>query len=88
MTSRTVRATALCLLLLALVPVGLGAQSRQLRFESLGVEEGLSQGHVYAVTQDRLGFLWIAFDPRKQGWHDKLAGTVVVNKVPGDTTDG
>jgi uncharacterized RDD family membrane protein YckC len=25
-----------------------------------------------------LGFLWIAFDRRKQGWHDKLAGTVVV----------
>lgn len=25
-----------------------------------------------------LGFLWIAFDARKQGWHDKLAGTVVV----------
>ena len=25
-----------------------------------------------------LGFLWIAFDERKQGWHDKLAGTVVV----------
>ncbi len=25
-----------------------------------------------------LGFLWIAFDPRKQGWHDKLAGTLVV----------
>jgi uncharacterized RDD family membrane protein YckC len=24
-----------------------------------------------------LGFLWIAFDPRKQAWHDKLAGTVV-----------
>jgi uncharacterized RDD family membrane protein YckC len=27
-----------------------------------------------------LGFLWIAFDKRKQGWHDKLAGTVVVRK--------
>jgi len=26
-----------------------------------------------------LGFLWIAFDKRKQGWHDKLAGTVVIN---------
>ena len=26
-----------------------------------------------------LGFIWIAFDKRKQGWHDKLAGTVVVN---------
>lgn len=25
-----------------------------------------------------LGFLWIALDRRKQGWHDKLAGTVVV----------
>lgn len=27
-----------------------------------------------------LGFLWIAFDKRKQGWHDKLAGTVVIRK--------
>jgi uncharacterized RDD family membrane protein YckC len=25
-----------------------------------------------------LGLLWVAFDARKQGWHDKLAGTVVV----------
>ncbi len=25
-----------------------------------------------------LGFLWIAFDERKQAWHDKLAGTLVV----------
>jgi uncharacterized RDD family membrane protein YckC len=27
-----------------------------------------------------LGFLWIAFDPRKQAWHDKLADTVVIRK--------
>lgn len=27
-----------------------------------------------------LGFIWVAFDERKQGWHDKLAGTVVVRK--------
>ena len=26
-----------------------------------------------------LGFAWIAIDRRKQGWHDKIAGTVVVN---------
>jgi uncharacterized RDD family membrane protein YckC len=26
-----------------------------------------------------LGFIWIAFDRRKQGWHDKLAGTVVIH---------
>ncbi|OGA15752.1 MAG: hypothetical protein A3I63_05160 [Betaproteobacteria bacterium RIFCSPLOWO2_02_FULL_66_14] len=25
-----------------------------------------------------LGFLWVAFDRRKQGFHDKLAGTVVI----------
>lgn len=25
-----------------------------------------------------LGFIWIAFDKRHQGWHDKMAGTVVV----------
>ena len=25
-----------------------------------------------------LGFLWVAFDRRKQGWHDKLANTVVI----------
>ena len=28
-----------------------------------------------------LGLLWVAFDPRKQGWHDKLAGTLVVRTV-------
>jgi len=28
-----------------------------------------------------LGFIWIAFDRHKQGWHDKLADTVVI-KVP------
>ncbi len=25
-----------------------------------------------------LGFLWIAWDGEKQGWHDKIAGTVVL----------
>jgi uncharacterized RDD family membrane protein YckC len=25
-----------------------------------------------------LGFFWIVWDRRKQGWHDKIAGTVVV----------
>ncbi|TCT19864.1 RDD family protein [Thiobaca trueperi] len=27
-----------------------------------------------------LGLIWVAFDRRKQGWHDKLAGTVVVRE--------
>ena len=25
-----------------------------------------------------LGFLWVAWDKRKQGWHDKIARTVVI----------
>lgn len=28
-----------------------------------------------------LGFIWIAIDGRKQGWHDKIAGTLVVHTV-------
>lgn len=35
-------------------------------------------GYYVAMLPLMLGILWVAFDPRKQGWHDKLAGTVVV----------
>jgi uncharacterized RDD family membrane protein YckC len=28
-----------------------------------------------------IGLIWAAFDPRKQGWHDKMASTFVVRKV-------
>ena len=31
-----------------------------------------------------LGFLWIAWDAERQGWHDKIAGTVVL-KLPRGT---
>ncbi|MDE2305466.1 MAG: RDD family protein, partial [Gammaproteobacteria bacterium] len=27
-----------------------------------------------------LGFIWIAVDPEKQAWHDKIAGTIVVRQ--------
>jgi uncharacterized RDD family membrane protein YckC len=27
---------------------------------------------------DYAGVIWAAFDARKQGWHDKIAGTYVV----------
>jgi len=27
-----------------------------------------------------LGFIWVGFDKRKQGWHDKIAGTLVVKQ--------
>jgi len=28
-----------------------------------------------------MGFLWAGIDKRKQGWHDKLAGTVVIKNT-------
>jgi len=27
-----------------------------------------------------LGFLWVAWDKKKQGWHDKIARTIVINE--------
>lgn len=27
-----------------------------------------------------IGFVWVAFDDRKQGWHDKIAGTLVIRR--------
>jgi uncharacterized RDD family membrane protein YckC len=27
-----------------------------------------------------MGFIWVGIDPRKQGWHDKLAHTIVVRR--------
>jgi len=35
-------------------------------------------GYYVSLFACGLGFLWVAWDQRKQGWHDKLAGTVVI----------
>lgn len=43
-----------------------------------GQHIGRYMGYFLAVIPFGLGLLWVAFDPKKQGWHDKLAGTVVV----------
>lgn len=32
-----------------------------------------------AIIPLGIGLLWIGFDKRKQGWHDKIAGTVVIH---------
>lgn len=38
-------------------------------------------GYFVSMMPFFLGILWVAFDPRKQGWHDKIAGTVVVRPL-------
>jgi uncharacterized RDD family membrane protein YckC len=40
-------------------------------------------GYIVSAFLFYLGFVWIALDPRKQGWHDKIAGTVVVRAIRG-----
>jgi uncharacterized RDD family membrane protein YckC len=48
-----------------------------------GIVRGL--GCFLSLVVAGLGFIWIAFDPEKQAWHDKIAGTVVVRR-PGGTS--
>ena len=35
-------------------------------------------GYVISVLPCYIGLIWAAFDPRKQGWHDKIANTLVI----------
>ena len=37
-------------------------------------------GYVLSWIALFIGFIWVAFDSRKQGWHDKIAGTFVVRQ--------
>jgi uncharacterized RDD family membrane protein YckC len=59
-----------------------------------GGEPGLRQwclryvGYILSTLPLLLGFLWVAWDPRRQGWHDKLAGTVVIRVPPRATGTG
>ena len=45
---------------------------------STGQLIGRYLGYFVAIIPLGLGIIWVAIDRRKQGWHDKLAGTVVV----------
>ena len=35
-------------------------------------------GYIISAVVCYIGLIWAAFDSRKQGWHDKIAGTVVL----------
>lgn len=54
-----------------------------------GMTPGQAVGRYLAYTVSilplGLGILWVAFDARKQGWHDKIAGTVVIRNKGGVT---
>ncbi len=50
--------------------------------ENLGVGRAIVRYLAYFISGIflGLGFLWIAFDKRKRGWHDMIAGTVVLRR--------
>ncbi len=39
--------------------------------------------HVLGLLPGLLGYLWIAFDLEKRGWHDKAAGSYVIRTLGG-----
>lgn len=45
---------------------------------STGQFIGRYLGYYVSTIPLLLGFIWVGIDKRKQGWHDKLAGTVVI----------
>ena len=47
----------------------------------IGRAIGRFVGYVISAALLDIGLIWAAFDPRKQGWHDKIASTFVVRKV-------
>lgn len=40
-------------------------------------------GYIPSALVFGLGFLWVAWDPKRRGWHDMMAGTVVVRPRQG-----
>ena len=83
--------TLLLLVLNFVVLAGLGGQTAGMRI--LGIYIVRVDGKPFTLRQAALrhligyplsmaafflGFLWMLWDPRQQGWHDKLAHTIVV----------
>jgi len=63
--------------------MAIGAQvvdSRTGKAVSVGQAIGRYLAYFISLIPFCLGVIWVGFDSRKQGWHDKLAGTVVVRK--------
>lgn len=48
---------------------------------SLGQAIGRYFAYIISAIPLLLGFIWVGIDKRKQGFHDKLAGTVVVRQM-------
>lgn len=55
---------------------------------SFGIAFLRSVGYLISSIAFCLGYIWVGFDKKKQGWHDKIAGTVVIIREPEGNTGG
>jgi uncharacterized RDD family membrane protein YckC len=48
--------------------------------DKMSVGQAIARYFAYLISTIPfgLGFIWIGIDKKKQGWHDKLAGPVVI----------
>src|ERR1043165_6265498 len=61
------------------------SQQQQIRFEHLGINDGLSQSNVTCVLQDSRGFMWFGTQDGLNRW-DGYQFTVYKNRVDDSTT--
>jgi uncharacterized RDD family membrane protein YckC len=67
--------------------IGQRALGMEVRRESDGRRIGFWRaclrylGYIVASIPFAIGIFWIGLDPRKQGWHDKIARTLVVRRT-------
>jgi uncharacterized RDD family membrane protein YckC len=62
--------------------MGLRVVTTDGQYLSLGRSARRLIGYAIAAIPFFLGFFWILIDDRRQGWHDKIAGTCVVYDWP------
>ena len=60
----------------------MGLKVIQTNGQAVDVKTGVIRyiGYIVSGLVMALGFIWVAFDSKKQGWHDKIASTYVIYK--------
>lgn len=60
----------------------MGIKVIQTNGQAIDIKTGVIRyiGYIVSGMVLGIGFIWVAFDKNKQGWHDKIANTFVVYK--------
>lgn len=60
----------------------MGLKVIQTNGQAIDIKTGVIRyiGYIVSGMVLAIGFIWVAFDSKKQGWHDKIASTYVIYK--------